>query len=127
MSYDLAEIKSIIRELSTSQAFTCNVGIPWNGKDQFVAPIPFFMQMYRVQNIGDFSWREPEGETYGSEIILYSIDPISVFGGTTIGKYITFGFIDTTFTVLAEERTYRVVAQRKVYDAYYVIKGRLSI
>ena len=127
MSKVFPGITKLIKENSVSQLFSCNVGIPYRGKDRFNPPIPFTMDVYIVENPGDSSTRVPEGDTYSSKILLFGLNPISVFAPIPpLSEYVTFGFVDTNFTLVYNLRMYRIVSQKHVNDLYYAWTGDFS-
>lgn len=126
MNPNLRRIKKLIKRKSKEYTCTMNIAVPIRGKDQIGVPIPFKMNFYIVENRGDWSWREPAGDSYDTEITIYSLSPISVLS-ETLKETITFGFLNSNFTLIYKARTYRITEQRCVNEDYYVMKGTLSV
>jgi hypothetical protein len=128
MSKLLPGITKLIAENSKSQIFTCNIGIPYEGKDRFTPPIPFPMNVYINEEPGDWGERLDTGDTYYSLLRVFSLKPISVLAPITpIAKIVTFGFLDVNFTLLYNLKTYRIISQKHINNQYYVMKAELSL
>lgn len=74
----LPGIKDLIVRLSKPQTFTCNVGIPYKGKDRFIAPIPLKLDAYITEMPGDTMQRTAEGDTYNSRLRIYSLKQLAI-------------------------------------------------
>jgi hypothetical protein len=130
MTVSLENIIDLIRRESKSYLFTCNAEVNVKGKGMIV-PIPFPFDAYIVEQPGDYLTRVPEGDFYQSEIKIFTLKDISVMGPIGIPeKLITFGFLNTNFTVTTTNtlipRMYRILSRRSVADQYFVYRGGLS-
>jgi hypothetical protein len=123
-------IVNLIKKEASSLSFTCNLSVSIKGKDSIVT-IPFFMDAYIVHNLGESEKKSIQGGTYDSSIDIYLLKPISVLSTvTTVGEYLTFGFLNTEFWCLLELKRYQIISQREIKDItakpiYYVLKGTL--
>lgn len=136
----LGGIERLIAKHVSKRIGSMNIAVPIKGKDRVSAPIPFNFECYLVERLGDTGFRTPEGDTYDSSVTLFSLNPIAVpyltindklppeisneINDTTV---FTFGFLNCNFSLWYENKFYRIVSQRKVYNTYYVLRGELSI
>jgi hypothetical protein len=119
-------IEGLIKRNSEQRIFTCNVGIPYKGKDRFVVPVPFPMDVYIHEEPGDTMVRLPKGDDFNSLIKIFSLKPIGVPVPPPISDVVTFGFLDSNFTLIYNLRLYRIISQKHINNQYYVMTGENS-